>query len=212
MSLANPAAFFDALRKGLLGPTLSPSEVSGVEAILAACEGLPLAYVAYALGTAYLETNHEMQPVHEIGSDAYFTRRYDPLGARPDKAIELGNIHAGDGPRFHGRGFPQLTGRRNYGRANLELHRRGVLKAGESLISTPDLALRLDVASAVMRYGMEEGWFTGRGFARYLPAKGRANVGQFMNARAIINGQDRASDIADYSLQFQQALTEGGWA
>jgi putative chitinase len=56
MSLANPSAFFDALRAGLLGPALSADEVDGCNAILKAMEGSPLAYTAYALATAYHET------------------------------------------------------------------------------------------------------------------------------------------------------------
>ncbi len=31
-------------------------------------------------------------------------------GAAPAKARELGNINPGDGARFHGRGYVQLTG------------------------------------------------------------------------------------------------------
>jgi len=35
---------------------------------------------------------------------------------------------------------------------------------------------------------------------------------QFKNCRRIINGTDKASMIAGYALQFQEALQEGGWA
>lgn len=209
MTLANPPSFFDKLRSGLLGPSLSPSEVSGVQAILGACEGLPLAYVADALGTAYLETNHEMQPIREIGSDAYLFRMYDPHGNRPGVAAVLGNTQPGDGVRFPGMGYVQSTGRKNAQRATVALKAAGF---DVDLEKTPELLMRPDIAAFVMRNGMLAGWFTGRGFARYLPAKGPANRGQFTNARAIINGSDRADDVAEYSLQFQDALTVGGWA
>lgn len=203
MSLANAAAFFDELRAGeLLGPTLSPEEVSGCEAILAACEGWPLSWAAYGLGTAYLETAHSMQPIKEFGGEAYFWRRYDIGGARPDKARELGNLDPGDGARYAGRGYVQLTGKANYRKASV---------IGEDLVGRPDLALRPDVAARIMRRGMEEGWFTGRRLINYLPYV-PAKSAQFFDARRIINGLDRAQDIADHALAFQSALQAGGWS
>jgi predicted chitinase len=35
---------------------------------------------------------------------------YDINGRRPAKALKLGNVNPGDGVRFHGRGYVQLTG------------------------------------------------------------------------------------------------------
>lgn len=199
------AKFYDAVRNGkLLGPTLSPSEVSGLSAILSAMAGAPLAWTAYALATAYHETAHTMQPINELGGDAYFFRRYDPQGNRPDIAKQLGNTQPGDGARFHGRGYVQLTGRNNYALASTKL--------GVDLIGHPELALSDDVAARVMRRGMQESWFTGKGFADYLPGSGAATPDQFTKARRIINGQDRAAEIAGYAIQFQQALIAGGWA
>ncbi len=46
-------AFFDACRKGVMGPTLDGDEVSGTSAILDAMAGAPLAATAYALATAW---------------------------------------------------------------------------------------------------------------------------------------------------------------
>lgn len=63
-----------------------------------------------------------------------------------------------------------------------------------------------------MRRGMQEGWFTGKKCADYLPGAGSTTTEQFRKSRAIINGQDRAADIAAYAFQFQQALAAGGWA
>lgn len=200
--LASPAVFFNAIRASkALGPTLTQDEVSGCEAICAACEGLPVAWAAYALATAVVETNSTMQPIGEVGGTAYFTRRYDIAGERPDKARELGNLSPGDGARYRGRGYVQMTGRKNYERAAKEL--------GVPLALDPDLALQPDVAAKIMRQGMVEGWFTGRGFDRFLPAV--ADIHQFTNARKIVNGQDRAVEIAGYALEFQAALQAGGW-
>ena len=198
-------AFFDALRASkALGPTLSESEVNGCEAILAACKGWPASWTAYALATAVVETAGTMQPIKEIGGAAYFRRMYDIEGNRPAKARELGNLTPGDGARYAGRGYVQLTGRRNYGKAAAAL--------GHPLVANPDLAMRPDIAAQIMVQGMEGGWFTGKSLATYLPASGPATLAQFKEARRIINGQDRATEIAGYALEFQKALKAGGWA
>lgn len=207
--LTKPAAFFDWLRGNkLLGPTLSSDEVKGLNALTAAFSAAqwPLAYASYGLGTAYLETAHSMLPIKEIGGVAYFMRQYDKTGNRPKVAAELGNTEVGDGALFAGRGYPQITGRRNYERADREL------ALGGELLRNPDLAMRPDIAAQIMVRGMAGGWFTGRSLATYLPKAGAANHAQFKEARRIINGQDRAGDIAAYAMDFQTALTVGGWA
>ena len=202
--MKSPDKFFAAVRSGLLGPDLSQSEVDGCNAILAAAEGLPISFAAYMLATAYLETAHTMQPIKEYGGDAYFFRRYDPKGNRPDIAARLGNTQPGDGAKFAGRGYVQLTGRRNYAKAADKL---GI----QALIANPDYALRSDIAAKIMRLGMIEGWFTGKRLSDYLPNE-LGNRAQFREARRIINGQDRADEIADYACQFQAALQAGEYA
>ena len=202
VALPNAPAFFNAVRAGkTLGPTLTQDEVSGCEAILEACRGFPVAWAAYCLSTAAHETAFTMQPIKERGGPAYFHRMYDIEGSRPAKARELGNLTPGDGARYCGRGYVQLTGRANYVRAGREL--------GVPLEADPDLALRPDVAAKIMRHGMQEGWFTGKKLETYLPKE--ADIHQFSNARRIINGLDRAVEIASYALEFQSALKAGGW-
>jgi putative chitinase len=204
MSLADPKAFFEALRAGLLGPTLSATEVDGCNAILKAMEGAPLSWTAYALATAYHETASTMQPIKEYGGPTYFARMYDVTGARSQMAVSMGNTCAGDGPKYCGRGYVQLTWKNNYKRAADE--------CGIDLLAYPDKAMDPAVAAKIMRSGMEEGWFTGKRFADYLPAQGKATSGQFSYARHIINGTDRAQQIAAHAIEFQRALEAGGWA
>lgn len=200
--LRKPAVFFAQLRAGkMLGPVLSQGEVEGCEAILAACVGWPVSWAAYALATAYHETAGTMQPIKERGGEAYFHRMYDIEGQRPHVARELGNVTPGDGVRYAGRGYVQLTGRRNYQRAGAEV--------GADLIAQPDLAMRPDIAAGIMRRGMQEGWFTGKSLATYLPEV--ATAAQFRNARRIINALDKADLIAGHALAFQAALQAGEW-
>lgn len=201
--LMKPSAFYGALRTGnMLGPLLSQDEVDGCAAVLQACVGLPISWTAYAFATAYHETAHTLKPIKELGGEAYYTRMYDIEGNRPEVAAALGNTQPGDGAKFCGRGYPQLTGRKNYARASRIV--------GVDLIAEPDLALKPLIAAAIMRSGMKQGWFTGKGFSDFLTDV--ATEAQFTNARRIINGTDRAQLIAGYAVQFQDALRAGQWS
>lgn len=203
--------FYDFLRGNkLLGPKITASEFQGCDAILKACTRAvwPVSFTAYALATAYLETAHTMQPIKEIGGAAYFTRMYDIAGARPSKARELGNLSPGDGAKYPGRGYVMLTGKKNYTYATQRLHDFGI---DVDLVANPDLAMRQDVAAAVMVLGMREGWFTGRKLADDLPLKGPAGLSKFVASRDIVNGTDRQADVASYAIDFQTGLQHGGY-
>jgi putative chitinase len=204
MTLTNPRAFYGALREGdLLGPTLSPAEVNGCEALLAACAAWPLSHMAYGLGTTYHETAGTMEPIRERGGTEYFRRLYDVTGRDPERAKRMGNVHPGDGAKYSGRGFVQLTWHVNYTRAGKAL--------GVALAANPDLAMVPDIAAKILEAGMRLGWFTGKRLVDYLPTAGPANLAQFTGARRIINGTDKASQVANYAMAFQAALQDGGW-
>jgi len=189
--------FFDRVRAGILGPTLDEREVSGCNAILDACKGWPISWTAYALATAYHETAHTMQPIKEYGGEKYFNRMYGPEGANPARARRNGNTKPGDGARYCGRGYVQLTWKNNYASMG------GLL--GIDLVGNPDLALNADVAARILREGMGKGRFTGRSLADCLPDE-IGKLEQFLQARRIINGNDKALLIAQYALKFQEAL------
>lgn len=201
--MLRPSKFFDVCRAGVMGPTLDNDEVSGANAILEAMQGLPVAWCAYALATAWHETAHSLQPIKEFGGDSYFFRRYDIQGQNPRLARQLGNTQPGDGVKYAGRGYVQLTGRANYQRA--------ATKLGVDLVGNPDLAMDRGVAADILRHGMREGWFTAKSFQSYLPAAGLATAAQFQAARRIINGTDKQALIANYAIEFQKALVAGEW-
>jgi hypothetical protein len=62
--------------------------------------------------------------------------------------------------------------------------------------------MEMEVAVAILFTGMEKGLFTGRKLIDYFTA-GRAD---WRNARRIVNGLDRAADIAGYGRAFHRAL------
>ncbi len=211
------ARFYDFLRGNkMLGPVISGPEFEGCEAIIIgfAMAGAPVSYVAYGLATAYLETANTMQPVLEANwlsaaaREAYFTRMYDIRGARPAKARELGNVTPGDGARYAGRGYVQLTGLFNYRKATEKLRALGF---NVDLVANPDLAMRPDLAAVIMVYGMIEGWFTGRSLDDDLLETGPSTRQHFVDSRDIINGRDKAGQIADYAVDFQTGLLSAGY-
>lgn len=190
------AAFFAAVRASF--GALKQGQVDGFNAILDQWElwgGSDDRHFAYMLATAWHETGRTMQPIREYGVDKYFTRMYDIRGERPVKARELGNHSPGDGARYCGRGYVQLTGRANYARAGL--------KVGVPLQDYPDRAMEPGIAARIMFAGMSEGWFTGKKLSDYEGGGGEYDA---INARRIINGTDKAKTIAGYYRSFLVAL------
>jgi len=183
MPAIDAARFFASARQHF-GP-FKQGQVDGFNALLTALADWPVSWIAYALATAWHETAFSMQPIKERGTDAYFTRMYDPKGARPHVAANLGNTKPGDGAKFAGRGYVQLTGRRNFERYGLA--------------DRPDDAMKPDIAAAILKNGMAHGIFTGKKLSDYLP-------GDYVGARRIINGQDKAKEIAAYAVAFEAAL------
>lgn len=197
----NRRAFFDAIRNAPFPGALTAKQVDGIGPLIDAMEdaGWPLAWAAYGLATAYHETAATMQPISERGGDAYFRRMYDITGSRPALARSMGNIFPGDGVRYRGRGHVQLTWRDNY--------RKAGKKIGIDLEGKPDLALDPAVSARVLVEGMQAGWFTGRKNADYL----NGPKPDYVNARRIINGTDKAALIASHARAFETALRAGGY-
>lgn len=177
--------FYDSLR-ALFGP-LSQNQVMGINHLLKATEGLSIRHRAYILATAW----HETGPVT---SDLHMTPRLEIWGPTPaQKRYEwredLGNTVLGDGKRFMGRGYVQITGRTNY--------RKASFLVGKDLVTNPDLALDPEIAAKIIVHGMVNGWFTGKKMADFKSYEGM---------RRVVNGLDRAKDIARYAEDFERAL------
>jgi hypothetical protein len=206
MSGLNKKAFYATVRARL--GKLTGDQVRGTEHILNAIGGAPLAHQAYMLATAWHETAATMLPIKERGGHDYFTKLYDVAGDRPKTCIAYGNTCAGDGPKHCGRGFVQLTWKVNYDKADAALAKAGLIIRGD-LLANPDLAMLPDLAAFIMLHGMRDGWFTGKKLSTYLPAEGVATKQQYIAARKIINGTDRADLVEDYAQVFERALRDG---
>lgn len=178
---------------------LSQSQVDGLNILLSSIESdinlSDIRHVAYMLATVKHECADTWQPIVERGSRSYFDK-YEPgtaIGKR------LGNTQPGDGFRFRGRGYVQITGRANYKRMSDWL---SITRMGYDLVDFPDLALKPDAAYFIMAEGMKLGGFTGKKLSDYINER----ECDYTNARRIINGVDRALMIASYAQSFETIL------
>ena len=199
VSKVNRKFFYDTVRITLFEGSLKKKQVEGLNVFLNYWEdnfaSLDDRWLAYMLGTAHHEVDRKMQPIKEYGGKSYFMKNYDKSGLRPDKAKELGNTIVGDGATFHGRGYVQLTGRRNYQDMKNRL--------GVDLVNQPDLALNTKIATRIIFEGMMEGSFTGKKLSDYL----NLSKQQWKNARKTVNGLNKASLIAGYAILYYRAIS-----
>ena len=140
-----------------------------------------LRQAAYMLATAKHETANTFAPIEEYGKGKGL-----PYG-KPDRKTGL---------VYFGRGYVQLTWVKNYQTMGTVL--------GLPLYTQPDLALRYDVAYKIMSYGMTHGTFTGVALSRYI----NEDKTDYLNARKIINGTDKADLIAGYATAIEQMLLD----
>ena len=202
--IKNKQNFFDQVRKSLFAGKLNIDQVINMENIIDlffVYQGTNINQLAYILATVYHETAKTMKPIREYGNNAYFFRMYDKHGDRPKVAATLGNTQPGDGVRYVGRGFVQLTGRNNYKNMGRIL--------GLNLVDNPDLAMEPYVSAQILIEGMMRakstfGDFTGKALEDYI----NNSKTDFVNARRIVNGMDCAKIIAGYAEKFLEALED----
>jgi Predicted chitinase len=195
----NRAAFFASVRSrtsGIFGTSLSRAQVEGCEAILDEGQkrGMQLEQLAYVLATAFHETAHTMQPVRET-----LAKSDSAAITALDRAYAAGKLSwvskpywrkDADGKAWFGRGLVQITHKDNYAKFDLS--------------DDPSKALEMPTAIRVLFDGMEKGMFTGKKLAQYITPLAVDYVG----ARRIVNGTDKAKQIAGYALAFEKALRE----
>lgn len=180
----NRKAFYDALRPTL--GALTQANVVGFEHVLneALSRRTPIHDLAYILATAWWESGKTMQPVREAYwlSEAWRKKnlRYYP---------------------YYGRGLVQITWLENYQKAS-NLY-------GVDLVSNPDKAMDPKLSVRILFDGMDDGWFTGKALDDYIDGVDEADdedLREYINARRIVNGTDKASEIGSLALTFERAL------
>lgn len=150
-------------------------------------KNIPISWLAYVLATTYHETACTMEPIEEYGKGAGHSY------GEPDP--ETGQI-------YDGRGYVQLTWKDNYQKAEGVVVDFRTMKNDVPLVMQPDLALTPWVAAQVAINGMSQGWFTGKSLGDYLTDTST----DYVNARRIINGTDKAQTIAAYAQEVEAAI------
>src|SRR5262245_34139960 len=190
------AAFFNAYRDAY--GRLSQSTIAGIELLGGHMEKdaeiTDLRWAAYMLATVKHECANTWLPITEKGNKSYF----DKYETGTTLGNGLGNTEPGDGWKFRGRGYVQITGRANYQKMTSVLG----LGPEENLVNDPEQALRPAIAYRIMSVGMRTGLFTGKKLGDYIDAK----ACDYKNARRIINGLDQWELIKGYAEMLEGVL------
>jgi hypothetical protein len=141
--------------------------------------------LAYILATVFHETATRIWPIEEYGKG---------------QGHSYGEPDPETGETYYGRGFVQLTWKDNYVKAAQTL----ALVDDRDLKWHPQLALDSLIATRILFFGMAQGWFTGKYLSQYFNTAKNDPV----NARQIINGNDKDTLIAGYHNQFLTILEQ----
>jgi predicted chitinase len=140
------------------------------------------AQLAYILATT----------VHESGAGKYMEEIAS--GSAYEGRRDLGNTQSGDGRRFKGRGYVQITGRNNY--------RDWGRRLGIDLVNNPQAASNPQTAAKILIGGMKMGTFTGKKLDDYI----NGSKTDFNGARRIVNGTDKAGTFAATAQKILRAM------
>lgn len=188
----NKKIFYDTIRELLFKGSISNDQVKGLNCIIdyyCLHYAFDPNYLGYILGTAYHESG--LKPIREngLGQGLPYGRKFK-MGGGPNRRV----AYSTPNEIYYGRGFVQLTWYENY---------QGIGKLLKlDLLNYPDKVLEYDIAAAILVEGMVHGWFTGKKLSNYITS----DTHDYLKARYIINGNDRAADIAGFSELFRKSL------
>jgi len=181
--MINKVNFYAAIREKGLFKTLTQLQVDTIDAILNECEkqGVnDVRQIAYIFATSYWECHNPRKP--EL--------RLTPMKEFGGEAYLKGKKYY----PYYGRGLSQLTWPDNYKKEGARL--------GIDLLNNPDLILEIPTAANSHVYCMVHGRYTGKKLSDYI----NDQKCDFLNARRIINGTDRAAEIMAIAQKFLTCL------
>lgn len=198
----NKDIFFTEI-KPLFGGRLMQSQVDGLNAVLDANETYRIGnkQFAYILATIYHETGivqnkqliRTFQPVEEMGKGK--GRVYG------SKIKHSGEDYDLPDKIYYGRGHTQNTWFEIYEKLTVLAKKQG---HDWDFLNRPELLLQMQPSLWATFTAMQIGLYTGRKLSDYI----NTQKCDYVNARRIINGTDKAELIAGYANQFYDILTK----
>ncbi len=185
--------FYDTVRHSPFSKRLTQQQVDGMNDLLDAWEQsgyTDLRWLAYILGGVYHEAGKRMVPVREGFA------KTDASARKIVAARRYGKPAGPYGHVYYGRGRIQNTWLENY--------RKLEARFGQPFVKEPDRLLESKIDALVTIHGHAEGIWTGKELADYF----NDTDADWINARRIINGTDKASTIAGYAKAFYVALLD----
>jgi hypothetical protein len=148
-------------------------------------------WLAYILATVYHETAKTMQPIEEYGKGK---------GRMYGKKVKMnGEPYIVPDKIYYGRGYTQTTWYDNYLKLTTEAKKQG---KDLDFLNRPELLLQPEPSIWATFEAMSKGWYTGKRLVNYL----NDVTTDFVNARKIINGLDKAELISGYAEEFYSNL------
>lgn len=193
---------FNILRASL-SRTLTQEQVDGINHYVSEMDkdgGISYAQASYVLATVWHETATKMKPIEEYGKGKGRTYGTWYKNSKGDLySFKNGNKKEAylykDFPHlYYGRGDTQNTWFDNYSKLSKVF--------GVDFLRKPELLLTREWSTKVTLYSMKNGLYTGKKLSDYI----NSTKTDFVNARRIINGTDKASQIAKYAEVFLKAL------
>lgn len=175
--MVNKELFYQKIRIDLFPHTISDKQVDGMEAILNEWEARAFTDLRWL---AYILAT----VYHETGKTMNPVKEYGG-----EKYLKSKKYYP-----YYGRDLVQTTWLENYKKVRDF--------TGVDVVTIPDLITDLTVAAKVAIEFMNKGYYTGKKLADYFDA----DTEDWINARRIINGTDRANMIAGYGYRFHGAL------
>lgn len=176
--------------------TLLPQAELGISAIIDEFESRQLTdlrWLAYILATAYHETGKTIQPIEEDGRGR---------GRKYGNNIKFdGTMYTTPDKIYYGRGVTQNTWYEIY-----DMLTKDAAKEDKNwdFLNKPELLLTMECSIWATFHCMIHGKYTGVGLPRYF----NNAVTDWINARRIINGLDKAVVISEYAATFYNCLKD----
>lgn len=189
--------FYDTIRPHM---NLTTQNVLGTEKHLDYLlhNSMPINRASYALATSWWETGQTMHPVREA---FYISKDFAKAEAWRKKHLRY--------YPWYGRGLIQTTWEENYRKIAVAI---GLPE--DAFIKNPNLLLEWKYALPALFVGMERGIYTGKDLEDYidlLDEPDSEDLREYVNARRIVNGTNKAQTIGNLALAFERGLKAAGY-